>query len=59
MSLEEFSKRAKPATASQIVETVQAALDAGADYGIFYIPGLAYDHDLLRLMEEDVLAKLG
>ena len=59
LDMETFGKRAKPASPAEIVETVQAALDAGANYGIFYIPGLAYDHELLHLMEEEVLAKLG
>jgi F420-dependent oxidoreductase-like protein len=58
LDMETFGKRAKPASPAEIVETVQAALAAGADYGIFYIPGLAYDHELLQLMEEEVLPKL-
>jgi len=58
LDMDTFKKRTTVATPAQIVESVQEVLDAGADYGIFYIPGVAYDHDLLRLMEEEVLAKL-
>ena len=58
LDMDTFQKRTTVATPAQIVESVQEVLDAGADYGIFYIPGVAYDHDLLRLMEEEVLAKL-
>ncbi len=58
ISLDELNKKGAVATPDQIIEKIQAALDAGSDYGIIYIPGLAYDHDQLHRMEEDVVAKL-
>jgi F420-dependent oxidoreductase-like protein len=38
-------------TEEEIADRVEAALEAGADYVIFYIPGLAYDLDLLSRAE--------
>jgi F420-dependent oxidoreductase-like protein len=58
ISLEELDAKGKVTPTDEIVAKIQAALDAGADYGIFYIPGVAYDQDHLHLMEEDVIAKL-
>jgi len=34
-----------------IADKVDAALEAGADYVIFYVPGVAYDLDLLERVE--------
>lgn len=36
----------------EITAKVDAALEAGADYVIFYVPGLANDGDILPLMDE-------
>jgi F420-dependent oxidoreductase-like protein len=58
ISLEAFGRFAQALTPEQILEKVGAALDAGADYGIFYVPGLAYDIDVLHRLEEEVIAKL-
>jgi F420-dependent oxidoreductase-like protein len=58
ISLEELDAKGKVTPTDEIVAKIQAALDAGADYGIFYIPGVAYDQDHLHLMEEYVIAKL-
>jgi F420-dependent oxidoreductase-like protein len=42
-------------TTAQAVERVEQVLEAGADYVIFYIPRVAYDHEpLLRFAEEVV-----
>jgi len=32
-------------------------VDAGIDYAINYIPGLAYDLDPMHLFEEEVIAR--
>ena len=36
----------------------QAATDAGLDYAINYIPGIAYDHDPMHLYESEVIPRL-
>ncbi|MBO0826743.1 MAG: LLM class F420-dependent oxidoreductase [Streptosporangiales bacterium] len=41
-------------TADEIGERVQNALDAGADYVIFYVPGVAYDDELVGRAAEIV-----
>lgn len=41
-------------TAEEIGEQVQTALDAGADYVIFYVPGVAYDDELVGRAAEVV-----
>lgn len=38
-------------TADEIAAKVESVLEAGADYVIFYVPGLAYDADLLSRAE--------
>lgn len=50
-SVARFERQGLIGTEDQIVAKVEAALEAGADYIIFYVPGLAYDHDLLRRAE--------
>jgi len=44
-------------SSEQAVERVQRAVDAGADYVIFYIPRLAYDHAPLHRFAEEVLPR--
>jgi F420-dependent oxidoreductase-like protein len=61
VSLEEFAN-AYPnglliATAERIAERLQQQLDAGANYLIFYLPGVAYDHTRLQIMAEEVLPR--
>jgi len=58
ISYEEFAKGNWVATTDVIAERIQAGIDAGADYGIIYIHGLAYDLDPLHRFEEGVIAKL-
>lgn len=41
--------------ADVIAERVQAVIDAGADYVINYIPGLAYDHEALEMYASEVI----
>lgn len=59
ISYEDFAKGNIVGTVDLIGERIQAAIDAGIDYAICYIPGLAYDLDPLHLMEEGVVTKLG
>jgi F420-dependent oxidoreductase-like protein len=42
------------ATEDEIVDRVSALLDAGADYLIFYVPGVAYDLDIVARAESVV-----
>src|SRR4051794_11963455 len=39
------------ATEAEIANKVEAVLEAGADYVIFYVPGVAYDLDLMERVE--------
>jgi alkanesulfonate monooxygenase SsuD/methylene tetrahydromethanopterin reductase-like flavin-dependent oxidoreductase (luciferase family) len=39
-------------TEDEIANKVEAALEAGADYVIFYVPGVAYDVDLVSRVEQ-------
>ena len=51
-----FESRVAPAqTTDRIGERIQAAVDAGIDYAINYIPGLAYDLAPMHLFEEEVI----
>ncbi len=59
VSYADFAKSNVVGTADVIAERIQAGIEAGANYGIVYIPGLAYDLDPLHLFEEGVIAKLG
>ena len=54
---ETFAKGKLIGTADQIGERIQAAVDAGMDYAITYIPGVAYDHDPLHRFAEEVIPK--
>ena len=44
-------------TADQITEKIQAAVDAGANYIIVYMPGLAYDPSMLTRFAETVIPR--
>jgi F420-dependent oxidoreductase-like protein len=59
VSWEKFQQDNIVGTVDDIAEKIQAGIDAGADYGIVYIPGVAYDLDPLHLFNEGVIAKLG
>ncbi len=52
MDWERFSKDNLIGTEDEIADKVEAALEAGADYIIFYVPGVAYDLDLVTRMEQ-------
>jgi len=51
MNREKFDRDNLIATEDEIADKVEAVLEAGADYVIFYIPGVAYDLDLLERVE--------
>lgn len=57
VSLEDYRKRYKILTADQIAERVQAISDAGANYVIVYLAGLAYDTDMINRFSEDVIPR--
>jgi F420-dependent oxidoreductase-like protein len=52
MQWERFSNDNLIGTEDEIANKVEAALEAGADYIIFYVPGVAYDLDLVTRMEQ-------
>ena len=52
MNWEKFSNDNLIGTEDEIADKVEAALEAGADYVIFYVPGVAYDLDLVDRVEQ-------
>jgi F420-dependent oxidoreductase-like protein len=54
VSLEDYKKRYKILTADQVAERVQAIADAGANYVIVYLAGLAYNPDMITRFAEEV-----
>ena len=54
-SFADFAKGVIIGTADEIAEKVNAAADAGADYMITYIPGVAYDHEPLQRFADEVI----
>ncbi|MBA3379884.1 MAG: LLM class flavin-dependent oxidoreductase, partial [Chloroflexia bacterium] len=58
LDLETFSaKVAKVKTTDQIAEEIQTGVEAGIDYAINYIPGVAYDMDPMHLFEEEIIPR--
>ena len=51
IGFEEFAANTVIGTDDQIAAQVDAALQAGADYIIFYVPGVAHDLDLVARAE--------
>jgi len=57
ISYDDFASKVAPAvTVDEIGAKVQALLDAGADYIISYIPGLAYDHEPMERYAQEVIS---
>lgn len=56
-SLEEFNKNNVIGTADEISAQVETLLEAGADYLIIYIPGVAYDHEPLHRFASEVIPR--
>jgi F420-dependent oxidoreductase-like protein len=59
ISYADFAKGYFVGTVDELGERARSCIEAGADYGIINIPGLAYDLDPLHRFEEGVIAKLG
>jgi F420-dependent oxidoreductase-like protein len=57
ISLEDFKNVAEIGTPDQIAAHIQEKVDAGADYVIAYIPGVAYNLDPLRLFADEVVPR--
>ncbi|HEV2526937.1 MAG TPA: LLM class F420-dependent oxidoreductase [Thermomicrobiales bacterium] len=57
MSYEDFAKAHHVGTVDDLAELVRSGQDAGVDYAIVYIPGLAYDQEPMRMFEEGVIAR--
>ncbi len=58
LSLEDAQAQWNIGTPDQLVELIQPRLDEGVNYVIFYVPGVAYDHDLLHILAEQVIPRL-
>lgn len=52
-----FRQRIQSVTADQIAAQIEASIDAGANYIIAYMAGLAYDPDQLRRFNDQVIAR--
>jgi F420-dependent oxidoreductase-like protein len=52
---EEYARTAFVGTPDEIAERVQQAVDAGANYVIFYVPRLAVDQEPLQMLAESVI----
>ncbi|HEX2904109.1 MAG TPA: TIGR03560 family F420-dependent LLM class oxidoreductase [Jatrophihabitans sp.] len=50
-----FARQTVLGTDDEIAERLAAAIDAGADYLILYVPGVAYDLELVRRVEQITL----
>ena len=55
----DFSKTFVVGTPDVVAERIQQSIDAGANYVINYIPGLAYDLDPMHIYDEEIAPKLG
>jgi len=49
-----FAQQTVIGSAAQIAEATEKALDAGADYVIYYVPGVAYDLELMKGVEDAI-----
>ncbi len=57
LSTAEFLKTGLVATSDEITERVESLAEAGADYVIVYIPGVAYDHEPLHRFAEEIIPR--
>ena len=57
-SFESFREATLVADADRIVAHLETLIDAGLNYFIIYIPGVAYDHEPLHRFETEVLPQL-
>ena len=59
ISYDDLAKRSIIGTPEQLVEAVQQRLDAGLTYVLFYLQRLAYDHEPMQMLAEQVLSHFG
>ena len=52
---EEFARRYWVGTSDEIAERLQSTIATGIEYVIFYIPGLAYGHDAMHQVAQEVI----
>jgi len=55
-SYEHFANDITVATKEQILDRIGKSVEAGIDYAIIYLPGVAYNHDILHWFEEEIIA---
>jgi F420-dependent oxidoreductase-like protein len=53
----EFSNTCFVGEVEQVAERIQQQIDAGANYIIFSLPGVAYGHERLHMLAEEVLPR--
>jgi F420-dependent oxidoreductase-like protein len=54
---EDFARRFILGAPDQLADEIQQRLDAGINYVLFYLPGVAYDREPLHVLAEEVLAR--
>ncbi|MBM7786687.1 LLM class F420-dependent oxidoreductase [Tenggerimyces flavus] len=57
LSVEQFQRNGEITEVDVIAERVEKALEAGADYVNFYIPGVAYDHEPVHRLAESIVKR--
>jgi F420-dependent oxidoreductase-like protein len=57
VSFDDFAGPTLIGTADEIASTIETKLDAGIDYLLAYIPGVAYDHEPLQRFAEEVIPR--
>lgn len=59
MTSEEFNRTYWVGTSDEIAARLRPVIDAGIDYLIFYMPGVAYDHRPIQQLARDVIPRFG
>ncbi|MGH3097382.1 MAG: LLM class F420-dependent oxidoreductase [Streptosporangiales bacterium] len=57
LPMEIFDRGGAVGTIEDIAARVERAVDAGADYVIMYVPGVAYDHEPLQQLADEVVSR--
>jgi F420-dependent oxidoreductase-like protein len=57
VSFDDFNKNGLIKTSDEIAAEIEQLLEAGADYIITYIPGVAYDHEPLQRFADEVIPR--
>lgn len=58
LSYEELARTSTVGTPEEIAAQVRAKVAAGVDYVIFYVTGVAYDHEPLHLLADEVIPRI-